>query len=65
MKKVVLGALAMLAHLIGSAVSAAAPAVLTSQSPVKNTRSRTPGKPGKAGDKIARHAAENRLGIRR
>ena len=65
MKKVVLGALAMLAQLIGSAVIAAAPAVLTRQSPVKNIRSRTPGKPGKAGDKIARHAAENRLGIRR
>ena len=65
MKKVVLRALAMLAQLIGSAVSAAAPAVLTSHSPIKTVRSRRPGKPGRAGDKIARHAAENRLGIRR
>ena len=65
MKTAVLEVLAILARSIGSAINTASPAAMLPFVDMNRQRSREPGKPGKAGDKIARHAAENRLGIRR
>jgi len=64
MKTAVLEVLAILARSIGSALNKVAPAVMPFLS-MNRQRNRATGKPGKAGDKIARHAAEKRLGIRR
>ena len=59
----------LLAALMGVAFGAGmAPAPKLSQPPVYRRptsfgRSRIPGKPGRAGDKLARMAAESRLGV--
>ena len=61
MKQVIAGAMSFGAALVKLALTAAA----TATPPTGSGRSRQPGKPGKAGDKMARHAKENHLGVRR
>jgi len=64
MKTLVVGALSFCAQLLKKAVQAVAEHVQASYITPTTCRSRKPGKAGKAGDKIARHAKEKRLGIR-
>ena len=68
MKQVIASAMSFGAALVKLALTAAATAAPPISSAhiqaVPTGRSRQPGKPGKAGDKMARHAKENRLGVR-
>ena len=64
MKNLVIGALSFCAQLLKQAVQAVAEHVQATHITPQTCRNRKPGKAGKAGDKIARHAKEKRLGIR-
>jgi len=64
MKTLVVGALSFCAQLLKKAVQAVAAPVQAAHITPPTCRNRKPGKAGKAGDKIARHAKEKRLGIR-
>lgn len=58
--------LAMIAAMFaasGPAVAMPAPAVGWTPRPTNMVRTRIKGKPGRAGDKLARMAAEGRLGV--
>lgn len=69
MKQVIASAMSFGAAMVKLALTAAATATPPTGSAhlqaIPTGRSRQPGKPGKAGDKMARHAKENRLGVRR
>ena len=66
MKHVLVSVVSLVAAMFKKALNiAAAPLINQAHAQAIPTgRSRRPGKPGKAGDKMARHAAENRLGVR-
>ena len=67
MKHVLVSVVSIVAAMFKKALNIAATPPLINQAhaqAIPTGRSRRPGKPGKAGDKMARHAAENRLGVR-
>ena len=66
MKHVLVSVVSLVAAMFKKALNIAATPLINQAhaQAIPTGRSRRPGKPGKAGDKMARHAAENRLGVR-
>lgn len=66
MKHVLINVVSIWAEMFKKALNIAATPIINQAhaQAIPTGRSRRPGKPGKAGDKMARHAAENRIGVR-